>query len=95
MTTTIEKKIWPESFELILSGKKTYDLRLSDWDCTSGDTLILKEWDPKTKNYTGREVTRQVGYVGHVGGADQDPYFNPQEVQKHGYQLISLLPSKQ
>ncbi len=29
-----------------------------------GDILLLKEWDPKTKAYTGRELERKVGYVG-------------------------------
>lgn len=92
MTNAIEKKCWPESFQLIADGQKTYEYRLADWDCQPGDTLVLKEWNPETKQYTGREITRTVGYVGHVGGNDQDPYFKPEDIQKHGYQLISLLP---
>jgi hypothetical protein len=28
----IEKKCWPEFFEKILSGEKTFELRLADWD---------------------------------------------------------------
>lgn len=44
--STIEKKIWPEFFEKVLSGEKTYELRLADWDCAPGDTLLLKEWEP-------------------------------------------------
>jgi ASC-1-like (ASCH) protein len=42
----IEKKIWPEYFEKIKSGEKTFELRLADWQCTAGDVLVLKEWNP-------------------------------------------------
>lgn len=28
-----------------------------------GDELILKEWDPKTKQYTGRELTKIISFV--------------------------------
>ena len=60
----IAKKVWPQYFEAILSGKKTYELRLADWECQEGDILVLKEWDPRTKKYTGRQVEREVTYVG-------------------------------
>lgn len=40
----IEKKILPEYFELIKSGKKTYDFRLGDFEINEGDILVLKEW---------------------------------------------------
>ncbi len=85
---TIEKKILPEYFEKILSGQKTYELRLADWDCQSGDKLILKEIDPESKQFTGRELTKKVGYVGKT--KDQ-PHFSEDEVEKYGFQIISLL----
>lgn len=35
-----------------MQGKKTYGLRLADWECRKGDTLVLIEIDPVTqKNY--------------------------------------------
>jgi len=53
----IKKKIWPEYFQLIKNGKKTFELRLADWECNEGDVLILQEWSPETKDYTGcREI---------------------------------------
>ena len=57
--TKIEKKVLPEYFQKILEGKKTFELRLADWDCNEGDTLLLKEWDPKTKDYTGRIIEKK------------------------------------
>ena len=61
--TIIKKKIWPEYFELVKSGKKKFELRLADFNVAEGDTIILEEWDPKTKNYTGRKIEEKVGYV--------------------------------
>ena len=58
------KKVWPEYFQKILDGQKNYELRLADWDCNEGDTLLLQEWDPKTKEYTGRSIEKKVTYVG-------------------------------
>ena len=83
-----EKKAWPEFFEKVLAGEKTFDLRLADWACAPGDTLLLREWDPAKKVYTGREIEKKVGYVGYT----KDVNFFPQEdVDKYGYQIISLL----
>jgi len=50
----IEKKIWPEYFIKVLSGEKNFELRLADWECKPGDILLLKEWNPELKEYTGR-----------------------------------------
>ncbi|MGZ6004781.1 MAG: DUF3850 domain-containing protein [Candidatus Saccharimonadales bacterium] len=86
--STIEKKIWPEFFEKVLSGEKTYELRLADWECSPGDTLLLKEWDPKTREFTGRELKKRVGCVGKTKDFD---FWTKEEVDKYGYQIISLL----
>ena len=88
MSKTIEKKILQEYFELILNGQKTYELRLADWDCQPGDTLKLIEIDNQTKEPTGRATQRTVGYVGKTKGLD---FWTPEEINEHGYQIISLL----
>ncbi len=59
----IEKKIWPEYFELVKSGKKRFELRLADFKIKKGATLALKEWNPKKKKYTGRKIKQKVNYV--------------------------------
>ena len=82
----IAKKVWPQYFEAILSGKKTYELRLADWECQEGDILVLKEWDPRTKKYTGRQVEREVTYVGKF---KIDELFWPDDaIKKYGIQII-------
>jgi ribosomal protein S17 len=82
-----EKKIWPEHFENVLSGKKTYELRLADWECNAGDTLLLREWDPLTKEYTGRVLEKQVTYVGKTKNAT---FWSTEDVEKFGFQIISF-----
>lgn len=47
---TVKKKMWPESYDLVLAGDKTYDIRLADWDVEPGDVIVFQEWDPVTKN---------------------------------------------
>jgi len=59
----IKKKIWPKLFELISSGEKKFELRVADFDIKKGDMLILEEWDPITKQYTGKTIEKTVDYV--------------------------------
>ena len=81
------KKVWPEYFQKILDGEKTYELRLADWECREGDILILKEWNPKTKEYTGREIEKEVSYVGKTKNI---AFWPKEDVEKYGYQIISF-----
>jgi ASC-1-like (ASCH) protein len=84
----IKKKIWPEYFEVMASGKKRYELRLNDFEINEGDTLVLEEWNPKTKEYTGRRIEKKVTYVGKFR---IDQLFWPEkEIKDKGIQIISL-----
>ncbi len=60
---TITKKMWPEEFEAVISGKKKIDIRVADFDIKEGDTLILEEWNPGAKKYTGRKIEKKIGSV--------------------------------
>jgi len=88
MTKRIEKKVWPEYFQAILDGDKKFELRLADWDCNKGDTLILKEWDPKTKDYTGRVLEKVVKYV--IRTKDSTNFWPKEDIEKYGFQIISF-----
>jgi hypothetical protein len=86
----IEKKVWPEYFQEILDGKKTFELRLNDFDINEGDVLVLKEWDPATKDYTGRELEKKVGYVGKWKIDDLTKFWPREDINEKGIQVISL-----
>lgn len=84
----IPKKVWPEYFQAILDGKKNFELRLADWQCQPGDVLLLQEWDPQTKSYTGREVEKTATYVGIF---KLDELFWPkEEIEEHGLMVVSF-----
>ena len=55
-----ELKIRPEYFGPVLSGLKTFEIRLNDRNFKDGDTLVLREFDGE---YTGRTETCKVMYV--------------------------------
>jgi hypothetical protein len=54
-------------FEATLAGIKTHELRrLTDRDYQVGDTLLLQEYDPSTKTYSGRELAVRITYMTSV-----------------------------
>lgn len=85
--TKIEKRVWPKYFQAILEGKKTYELRLADFECKEGDILILSEWNPETKEYTGRKIEKIVTYVGKTKGLT---FWSKEDIDKFGYQIIAF-----
>ena len=83
----IEKKTWPKFFQKILDGDKTFDMRLADFECNVGDILVLREWDPETKEYTGRVLEKQATYVIKT----RDINFWPKkDVETYGFQIMSF-----
>jgi len=83
----IKKKIWPEYFELIKSGRKKFELRLADFDIKERDTLILEEWDPKTKAYTGRTIEKKVDYILKFS---LDDFGQKKEIEEKGLYIIQF-----
>ncbi|MTH99805.1 DUF3850 domain-containing protein [Roseibium sp. RKSG952] len=88
----VEKRLWPEGFQKLVDGIKTYELRLGDFEITEGDILVLREWDPETGTYSGRELERRVGHVGRWHDEDLQMYWTQDQIRAHGLQAISLLP---
>lgn len=87
----IEKKVWTEYYQQIFEGKKTFELRLNDFEIEEGDILFLREWDPKTNGYTGREMEKKVGFVGKWKIDDLTVFWSKEEIENKGLQVISLL----
>jgi len=83
----IRKKCWPEFFEKINSGEKKFEVRLADFECKVGDTLLLEEWNPETKRYTGRILSRKITYVART---KYFTFWPIDDIRKYGYQIMSL-----
>lgn len=59
-------KTWPQFFEDIMHGLKTFEVRRNDRGFKVGDILELVEYDPgisRTGRYTGRKIIRRVNYI--------------------------------
>lgn len=95
----IHKKLSPEYFEKILSGEKTFEYRVNDFECRPGDILVLDEYEydlgqatTAGRHPTGRSIRKKVGHVAHT--ADFDWLKRPDvkaNLEKYGDQIISLL----
>ena len=83
----MKKKIWPETFELVASGKKKFELRLADFEISEGDTLVLEEWNPETKRYTGRAIEKKVEFVRKF---DLNDYGQKKEIEENGLYVIQF-----
>lgn len=84
---TVKKRIWPEYFKLVKSGKKNFELRLADFKIKVGDTLVLEEYNPKTKKYTGRKISKKVKYLLKFNIND---YGQKKEIEKKGLYVIQF-----
>jgi hypothetical protein len=61
--TTHELKTWPEYFKALAEGRKTFEVRKNDRDFKEGDILHLREWHPRTEEYSGQQMVKSVTYV--------------------------------
>lgn len=84
---TIKKKIMPEFFELVRSGKKRFELRVADFDIKENDTLILEEWNPETKKYTGQQIKKKAGFILRFS---LDKFGQKDLINKKGLYVIQL-----
>jgi len=87
--TIIEKKWWPETYELFVSGKRKLELRLDDFELHAGDIILAREWDPKTREYTGRSKQLKVK---KAEKSIKDPlkFWPIEEIQKKGFLIIEF-----
>lgn len=79
MSARHELKTWPVYFQRVWKGEKTFEVRLDDRGYQKGDTVVLREWDPKAtcscpanpkdhptgtcSRYSGRNITARIGFV--------------------------------
>lgn len=71
----------PPYFEDVLSGGKSFEVRLADRPYHKGDLLALNEYDAETQSYTGRSCLVYIDYI------LSDP-----EYVKSGYVIMAIKP---
>lgn len=77
----IKKKTWPKYFQQVLEGKKKFDIRLADFEIRGGNILVLEEYDPKTKKYTGRTIRKKVNFVTKIN----PKMYNLEDIKRFGF----------
>jgi hypothetical protein len=88
-----ELKIWPNFFNDIVSGRRTFDVRRDDRNFKPGDTIMFKEWEPKERGkqdapyYTGRTHRMRISYI-----LDPRPGRDPDCGLVPGYVVMGLMP---
>ena len=74
-----ELKIYPDYFNAVISGKKTFEIRKNDRHFQKGDMLALNEWD--WNRYTGNSCIVYVDFI-----------MNSPEYVKEGMVVMSIKP---
>ena len=69
MTKIHDLKIWPQFYQLVFDQDKNFEGRKNDRNYKKGDILVLREFNPITKEYTGRKMARLVTYILHSAEA--------------------------
>lgn len=79
-------KIWPNWFDAIRTGVKSYEIRRDDRGFSVGDLLVLEEYRPGME-YTGRKLERRIAYISR--GEDAESFG-----LKEGYCVLGILKDK-
>lgn len=84
----IKKKVQQEYFEAVVEGKKRFEVRLANFKCKPGDTLVLKEQKQGTKKLTGREIKCEVLYKFNT--KDMIKFYTKEEIDKYGFVILAI-----
>jgi len=66
-------KTWPAVFDPLLTRAKSFEIRKDDRDFAVGDMLVLREWDPLARKYSGRSMKAIVTYLLRGGQFGVEP----------------------
>jgi hypothetical protein len=83
----IIKKCDKEMFEMILSGKKRFEVRLGDMKVDEGDVLVLKECEKDNGPETGREIVKKIGFVLKTKDLN---WWTEEEKNKNGFIIMGF-----
>lgn len=84
----IKKKVQQKYFEAVIEGKKRFEVRLADFKCKPGDTLILEEQKQGTKKLTNRKAECEVLYK--FSTKDMEKFHTKKEIDKYGFVVLAI-----
>jgi hypothetical protein len=83
-SNVIALKSWPENFAEIEKGCRV-DLRINDKPYKHGSMLLFQEFNPETKQYTGKTATRQIKRITPWKPAE---YYAPEQIRTQGIAVL-------
>jgi hypothetical protein len=60
-------KSHPKPFAQVWDGSKRHEIRINDRGYEQGDAIELREFNPHTKEYSGRSIDAVIGNCTHGG----------------------------
>ena len=84
----IIKKVQEEYFKAITEGEKRFEIRLADFKCKPGDTLVLIEQKDGTREPTGREAEFEILY--DINTKIMNKFHTKEEIEKYGFLVMSI-----
>ena len=84
----IEKRVQQEYFEAVADGTKRFEVRLADFECKPGDTLVLKEQKQGTDELTGRELELEVLYKFNTKNVEK--FYSKEDIEKYGLAIMAI-----
>lgn len=60
---------------------------MADFKIKEGDILLLEEWNPETKKYTGRKIEKKIDYIMKF---NLDDFGQKEEIEKKGLYVIQF-----
>lgn len=84
----IQKKVQKKYFDAIIDGRKRFEVRLADFKCKPGDTLVLLEQKRGTKNLTGRKLNCEVLYKLNTKAVEK--FYTKKKINKYGLVILAI-----
>ena len=69
------------------SGRKTFDVRIADFEAREGDVLVFEEFDPEKNQYTGRTIEKRISFLMNTKKAG---FYPEKQVQEYGFYIFQL-----
>ena len=84
----IVKKVQEKYFKAIIDGRKRFEVRLADFKCKPGDTLVLSEQKSRTKSVTGRKIECEVLYK--LNTKELNKFYKKEDIEKYGLLILAV-----
>lgn len=84
----IKKKVQGKYFKEVADGKKRFEIRLADFKCKPGDTLVLEEQRKNGKKLTGKKLDCEILYKFNTKNIEK--FYSRKDIQKYGLLVIAI-----